>query len=146
MEGKLTITKNQDRVYLDNVPYEAWEKERIDAKQTTVFIVKRYAKGTTDFKDENVLETYEVAITPEVKDSVTIAHLKAGEYVVEEQTAWSFKYDLFDIDRTHVVTIGNKSVGGTIQTYASGTESFTNLLKNEIIFTDSCNTVNVFEK
>lgn len=146
VEGKLTITKNQDRVYLDNVPYEAWEKERIDAKQTTVFIVKRYAKGTTDFKDENVLETYEVAITPEVKDSVTIAHLKAGEYVVEEQTAWSFKYDLFDIDRTHVVTIGNKSVDGTIQTYASGTESFTNLLKNEIMFTDSCNTVNVFEK
>ena len=144
--GEITISKEIDREYLDNVPYTSEEKEAIEAYQTVVFTVKRFAKGTTDFSGKP-LEEYEVAINPSAdKNYVTLTNLWIGEYVIEEQTDWSFKYNQEEeFAKKNLITIGKRDDNGMPVNYDVEV-SFKNFLKNKIIFSDSCNVKNVFKE
>lgn len=144
--GELTIVKNIDRAYLDNVPYTKEEKEAIEAYQTVVFTVKRFEKGTTDFSGKP-LEEYEVAINPSAEQNfVTLTNLWAGEYVIEEQTDWSFKYiQDNEFAEKNQITIGKRDESGNPIHYDVEV-CFENFLKNKIVFSDSCNEKNVFKE
>lgn len=144
--GELTIVKNIDRAYLDNVPYTKEEKEAIEAYQTVVFTVKRFEKGTTDFSVKP-LEEYEVAINPSAEQNfVTLTNLWAGEYVIEEQTDWSFKYiQDNEFAKKNQITIGKRDESGNPIHYDVEV-CFENFLKNKIVFSDSCNVKNVFKE
>ena len=144
--GELTIVKNIDRAYLDNVPYTKEEKEAIEAYQTVVFTVKRFEKGTTDFEGKP-LEEYEVAINPSAEQNfVTLTNLWVGEYVIEEQTDWSFKYiQENEFAKKNQITIGKRDENGNPINYDVEV-TFSNFLKNKIIFSDSCNVKNVFKE
>ena len=112
--GSLTITKTFEGDYLDTTPYSDTVKDLVDANQTAVFTVEQYASADVTLEDGEViiadeatpLASYEVAITGDEngEGSVTLSGLSAGVYVVTEDTGWSWKYTLTDMEENLTVS------------------------------------------
>ena len=94
LAGTLNLSKCYDKKFADTLPYSKHESEQVNAIQTAVFTIERYAEDTTKDLIENgeaePIETFQVSITDE--DSVQVEHLKAGVYrVVEDEWTWRYR-------------------------------------------------------
>lgn len=165
--GTLTIEKNFDEEVLSNLPYSQEEMDLIAANQTAVFTIKRYAKGAST--TGKPLETINVSITNGVNDNkVVLKNLKEGQYVVEEDLDWSWKYELTNVTKAKADIIADDDVytgkedakrlsgkkvylGYDITpaekvTYQDNTVTFENTLKTDKKwFSDTINKLNVFK-
>lgn len=110
LSGELTIQKDFDLEYLQNLPYSERDKELIHAKQSAVFTIERFAPEDTGCK--NVLETYQTVLSYDDKQetgsstaSVKLVNLKKGFYKVSEDTKWSWKYQQKGVQDTDAQTV-----------------------------------------
>lgn len=109
LSGELTIQKDFDLEYLQNIPYSDREKELVHAKQSAVFTIERYAPEDTECK--NVLDTYQTVLSYEEEKetgsssaSVKLVNLKKGLYKITEDTDWSWKYQQKGVQDTDTQT------------------------------------------
>jgi fibro-slime domain-containing protein len=162
VDGELTITKNFDQEYLSNMPFSTDQKNLVDAKQSVVVTIAKYAPSDIACTG-NVLETYHAVITYDTKNgsytgTAKVKGLGTGNYKVSEDTKWSWKYvlksttDTCDNTADGIVYIGKKVPGGFFgQTGLTSTDNnyaavtFTNKLNYmKKWFSDTCNVINRF--
>lgn len=162
VDGELTITKNFDQEYLSNMPYSTDQKNLVDAKQSVVVTIAKYAPSDVTCTG-NVLETYHAVLTYDAKNgsytgTAKVKGLGIGNYKVSEDTKWSWKYTLESTSDTYgtktdgIVYIGKKVPGGFFgQSGLTSTDSkyaavtFTNKLNYmKKWFSDTCNVINSF--
>lgn len=103
--GELTICKDFDLEYLNNIGYTQSEKDAVDAKQSAVFIIRKYAPEDVECKGK-VLDTYKTVISYDAEagsshGSVKLIDLPIGNYKVTEATDWSWKYLLESVTDTY---------------------------------------------
>ncbi len=166
VSGELTITKTFDREYLANIGYTEEQKKSVDARQSVVFTICRY--GTADVKCEGeVLNTYKVVISYDGEkggytDSATLKGLPAGNYKVQEDNDWSWKYRVTSIKDTYetasdaILFIGRKDkqyatanqfwgeTGTKKEIFGYAEVCFTNELKRINWLSDACSAINRF--
>ena len=96
IDGTLTISKTFDKEFLRNLPYSEEEKQLIEAEQTAVFTVNRFAEDTSadDIKNGSAtpIESFKISITG--NNSQTVVNMRAGMYQIVEDEGWSWKYTL----------------------------------------------------
>lgn len=96
IDGTVTVKKQFDRTFLEQLPYTAEEKALIEAKETASFVVERYPEETTAGEiqkgTQKPLETFRFTI--QGNDSQKITGLCAGVYCIVEQEDWSWRYHL----------------------------------------------------
>lgn len=96
IDGTLTISKAFDKEFLRNLPYSEEEKQLIEAQQTAVFTVNRYAEDVSADNIKNgsatPIESFKISITG--NDSQTVVNMRAGMYQIVEDKGWSWKYKL----------------------------------------------------
>lgn len=158
VDGSLTIEKEFDHEFLTGLGYTKAEVEAIDAKQTAVFRVNRYAEGTTpeDIASgkAKVLDTCQLTITG--NGSKTVVGLRAGVYQVVEGK-WSWKYNVSGVNETVDDTVSyNRNDGifyiGKLTPNAKAVTSNTVQIKNDMdkelskIYSDTTNVLNIFVK
>lgn len=157
--GEITITKNFDKEYLSNIGYTTEQKQLVDAKQSVVITIAKYAPEDTACTG-NVIETYKTVITYQAKDgkdteTAKVTGLGIGNYKVMEDTNWSWKYSLKETHDSYengadgILFIGKKQQNGYFgqmgisnkDSYA--TVTFTNQLNSAMKwFADTCNVMN----
>ena len=110
IDGTLTISKTFDKEFLRNLPYSEEEKQLIEAEQTAVFTVNRYAEDSSvdDIKNGSVtpIESFKVSITG--NNSQTVVNMRAGMYQIVEDEGWSWKYKLNGYAE-EIITENNKN-------------------------------------
>lgn len=168
IDGTLTISKTFDKEFLRNLPYSEEEKQLIEAEQTAVFTVNRFAEDTSvdDIKNGSAtpIESFKISITG--NNSQTVVNMRAGMYQIVEDEGWSWKYNLngyeeevesgieknyfeenaFDADDGIFYLGKNRDGVHRDETFATAKVDVTNQMKTDKKwFADTTNVLNVFK-
>ena len=168
IDGTLTISKTFDKEFLRNLPYSEEEKQLIEAEQTAVFTVSRFAEDTSvdDIKNGSAtpIESFKISITG--NNSQTVVNMRAGMYQIVEDEGWSWKYSLngyeeeiesgidknyfaenaFDADDGIFYLGKNRDGVHRDETFATAKVDVTNQMKTDKKwFADTTNVLNVFK-
>ena len=151
VDGKITVDKTYNHSFLTGLIYSKEDIDAIEAVQTAVFTVYKYAEDASVEEIANgtatILDKYDITITGE--GSQTITGIEAGMYRVVENTNWTWKYDADlseenDNSTDGIFYIGKESPNAEI--VDSQTVSFENKIDDELkkIYSDTTNVLNVF--
>ena len=157
IDGAFTIQKIFKGKFLDGLGYSQKEKDLIDAKQTAVFTVYRYAAdaGIEEVAAgrANAVNSFQITITDGDRpdNKVEIKGLSEGVYRVCENTDWSWKYKLESIKETEVKDgLNNNTADGIFYIgpdHEKNGTIFTNILDGDMktIYSDTTNVLNIFK-
>lgn len=149
ISGQIQINKSYDLDHLSGLGYSKAEKKLIDARQSAVFTVYRYAEDTS--ADDilqgraEAIESYQLVI--EGNGSKTITGLRAGVYRVLE-SSWTWKYGRSNISEEDSTDDGIMYIGKEnpkAEAQQKKTVSFENIMTEEGIYSDTTGVTNVFK-
>lgn len=151
VDGKITVNKTYDHNFLTGLIYSQDDIDAIEARQTAVFTVYRYAEDVSveEIADGSAspIESYDITITGD--GTQTITGLRAGMYKVVENTEWTWKYDASlheanDNTTDGIFYIGKESPSASV--VDSEVVSFENNIDSEMskIYSDTTNILNIF--
>lgn len=111
--GKILPQKNADRLYEEDIYYAKFEANNtdltikkaypenadysIDVNQTFIFDIKGISGTTT--------ADIELTVTVHGDGEITITDLPIGEYIIKEQTNWSWRYEPTDGESSQNITL-----------------------------------------